>query len=91
MNNITSGNIDRLIREDKISAAMATSLMNDYGYAQNIVSNLVDMAEVLFGSRDIATRDAEDLIALDDEEIRDLAEQQAASPDMSDQPAELRQ
>ncbi len=88
MNNITSGNIDRLIREDKISAAMATSLMNDYGYAQNIASNLVDMAEVLFGSRDIATRDAEDLIALDEQEIRDLAEHKPVSPEMPNQPAE---
>lgn len=75
-NIVATGSIDKLIRDNAISAAMATSLMNDYGYAQGIVTNLIEMSEILFSSRDTETRDAEDLIALDDEEIRDLAKGQ---------------
>ena len=74
-NSIATGNLDRLIREGKITPAMATSLMNDYGYAQDIIWHLVEMVEIMFGAKDTATRDAESLIALDDEEIRELAKQ----------------
>ncbi|MBZ0217876.1 MAG: Na/Pi symporter [Fimbriimonadaceae bacterium] len=66
-------NIDRMIREEKITPLMATSLLNDYGYARDAVWQLADMAEILFSHRDATIRRAEDLIGLEDEEIEELA------------------
>ena len=45
---ITNGTLDKLIRKGLITNTMATSLMNDSDYANNISRNLIDMAEVLF-------------------------------------------
>ena len=45
---ITNGTLDKLIRKGLITNKMATSLMNDSDYANNISKNLIDMAEVLF-------------------------------------------
>jgi phosphate:Na+ symporter len=45
---ITNGTLDKLIRKGLITNTMATSLMNDSDYANNISKNLIRMAEVLF-------------------------------------------
>ncbi len=44
--------LHQLIREDKITVAMATSLMNDATFAYNVASNLVRMGIVLFAGEE---------------------------------------
>ena len=43
-----TGKIDALIREDKIKATMATSLINDSATVYSIQKKLVEMASMLF-------------------------------------------
>ena len=45
---IANGKLDELIRSNKITSKMATSLMNDSSYAYNIAQNLKEMAKVLY-------------------------------------------
>ncbi|HXK56261.1 MAG TPA: Na/Pi symporter, partial [Gammaproteobacteria bacterium] len=45
-----NGILEVLIRENRITAQMATSLMNDSAYAYDVAKNLVQMGEVLFAS-----------------------------------------
>jgi phosphate:Na+ symporter len=66
---LLDGTVDRLIRNNLITAEMATSLMNDSSYAHDIATKLVSMGEVLFSTGDINLRDAERNISLDDDEI----------------------
>ena len=60
-----NGMLESLIRDKKITAAMATSLMNDSAYAYDVAKNLVQLGEVLFAKGDLALRHAEQAIALD--------------------------
>lgn len=39
---VDNGTLDSLIREDRITPEMASSLINDSGYTQNISRNLID-------------------------------------------------
>ncbi len=71
---VTSGRLDDLIREEKITPVMATSLMNDHSYAHDAVWQLTDIARSLFGSKDIADMEAEELIGLDDDDVDELSE-----------------
>jgi phosphate:Na+ symporter len=45
---VDNGTLDELIRDKRISAENATSLMNDSSYTHNIATNLLDMAGALF-------------------------------------------
>lgn len=70
-----NGQMESLIRENKITAQMATSLMNDATYAYGIAKNLISMGEILFASGDLKMKEAQRSIALTDEEVaRVLAE-----------------
>jgi len=64
--------LDDLVRKDLISAQMATSLINDSGYAYHVTKNLVKMGEVLFSSGDSGIRSAERSLALDADEMEQL-------------------
>lgn len=64
--------MDQLIRQDLISAAMATSLMNDSSYAYNIAKKLVMMGETLLSTGGTAKREAERSLSLDDDEMDDV-------------------
>ncbi len=64
---LANGRLDNLIRENLITAEMATSLMNDSTYAYDISKNLIDMAEVIFVDTNLANN-----ILVDDEDIDDL-------------------
>ena len=66
-NVIADGTMDRLIREGRITSHMATSLMNDVGYARDVVWSLVDMAEAVLGTIDTDVTPPESLIGLDDD------------------------
>ena len=43
--------MDRLIREDRITPEMASSLINDSGYTQNICRNLINAGLVVLRDR----------------------------------------
>jgi len=45
---VGNGTLDRLIRDKRISAETATSLMNDNAYAYDVSRNLLAMAKVVF-------------------------------------------
>lgn len=70
----SNGVLDALIRENKITALMATSLMNDAAYAHDVNKNLMQMGEVLFASGDQAMKDVERIIALDDSDMDEIIE-----------------
>ena len=69
---IKSGWLDRLIREHRISAPMAISLMNDSAYCQDICRNLIHMGSILFVSADQSEQEAECSMALDESEIDEV-------------------
>jgi len=71
---VANGTLDRLIRDELITAQMASSLMNDSGYASTIHRRLVDAAEIIFG----VMRKFSDLsVELpEDESVMPLAERQ---------------
>ena len=61
---IANGTLDKLIREQKISSDMATSLMNDSSYAYEIQRNVLSAAEIIFAN--VFSKD-KDLLLSDDE------------------------
>lgn len=73
-NIIATGALDTLIREERITAAMATSLMNDLGYAHDAVWHLTDVAKALYGTRDSLSKEAEELISLTEDDLDEMRE-----------------
>lgn len=69
-----TGRLDRLIREHRISAPMAISLMNDSAYHQDICRNLIHMGGILFISSDESDEAAENSVALDEVEIKEVVD-----------------
>jgi phosphate:Na+ symporter len=72
-----NGMIDKLIREDLISAQMATSLMNDSSYAYDVACNLIEMGTILYGEHNPIFNEAERAVALDDDDIEELIKDEA--------------
>ena len=70
-----NGDLDRLIREGRITAPMATSLMNDSSYAYDVARNLITAGESLFGPRDLGMQQAARDMELDEDELNDLMRQ----------------
>ena len=68
-----NGILEMLIRESRITAPMATSLMNDSAYAYDVAKNLVQMGEVLFASHDPEQRDIDSELSLDEDEAEQVA------------------
>lgn len=61
-----------LIRDHKISTEMGISLINDSNYSYDVIRNLIAAASNLFHAEGKAQTDVEHRIALDDQEIRSL-------------------
>jgi phosphate:Na+ symporter len=72
--NATIRKLDKMIRRGQITGTMATSLMNDLFFSKSIIRDLTRAGHILFSDRNLESRKAEDIVALDDEDIRDLAE-----------------
>jgi len=72
-----NGMLETLIHENRISAEMATSLMNDTSYAYDITKNLLQMGEVLFATGDFDMKIAERSLALDDDEMQQILDSQS--------------
>ena len=77
----SNGMLEALIRENKITAEMATSLMNDSTYAHDVTKNLIQMGDVLFSSHDPAMKEAGRAIALDDDEVRGILDLEQTIPE----------
>jgi len=60
--------IDAHIRKHHITAEMATSLMNDNYYANNIAKNLLKIGKRLFKTRNSVMHEVEESLMLDDQE-----------------------
>jgi len=70
--------VDQLLIDQSVTPNMATSLLNDYGYAEDTAWNLVNVAHSLLASHDALVADAEQALTLDREEIETLASTEAA-------------
>ncbi|MEJ2322840.1 MAG: Na/Pi cotransporter family protein, partial [Gammaproteobacteria bacterium] len=66
---LMTGVIDEKIRKNLITAEMATSLMNDNGYAIDIADNLVEMARIMFLPTESIVREGAYDLALSDRDI----------------------
>lgn len=62
---VANGTLDRLIREKRISADTATSLMNDSAYAYDIATNLLAMARAVIVPAAPARHEGEPELRLD--------------------------
>ncbi len=72
-----NGMLEKLIREEKITPLMATSLMNDASYANDVTRDLLQMGEVLFATGDLSMKAAERMILLDEDDVEEMMEQEA--------------
>jgi len=70
----------RLINDGSISPATGTSLINDYGYACDILRNLVQAAATLFPDARQALHSAQRAVVLDATELRDVMLEQDGAP-----------
>lgn len=76
--------LSSLIRQKLITGPMSVSLMNDSGYASDVTRKLVMMGEVLFSNSDLKTKNIEQSLSLDDEELTEvIQEQQTAKGERS--------
>jgi len=66
-----TGKMDKLIRNNQITAEMATSLMNDSHYAYDAAINLIEIGRLLFSTGDINIRSAERALSLEEHEIEE--------------------
>ncbi len=73
-NSIDNGNLDKLIRKNEITPEMATSLMNDYAYAKDVIWYLAEMGEILLTEDSYAARSAEEILILDEDDVREISE-----------------
>ena len=70
--------VDGLLRDQLITPHMATSLLNDSAYAEDVSRKLVSSAQAMLASHDVLVAEAEEEIILDKEEIETLAGSDAA-------------
>lgn len=71
---LVSGSIDRLIRDNLITADMATSLINDTAYIRDVTDNLIETTRILFTPYDADLNELKDEISLLDDEIDAIIE-----------------
>lgn len=64
--------LDNLIRTNKITYTMATSLMNDTTYAYTIASELTKVAHTLFIHANAETKEEHEALILNETEVTDL-------------------
>ena len=72
--------LDKLIRDDVVTATLATSLMNDYTYAARVSQELLAAANALFASHDPGSRYAERSILLEVDEVSDALNEHPTEP-----------
>ena len=60
--------MNQLIREKHITGVMATSLMNDHSYTNNIANKLIEIGTILFKSQNTTLHEIEKSLMLDEKE-----------------------
>ncbi|MDD3342609.1 MAG: Na/Pi symporter [Sulfurospirillaceae bacterium] len=65
--------LDNLIRTNKITFAMATSLMNDTTYAYTIATELAEVAHTLFVHEDTTLKEGREALLLNEQEVDEMA------------------
>ncbi|MGB5687300.1 MAG: Na/Pi symporter, partial [Candidatus Electrothrix sp.] len=71
---LASGTLDHLIRDNLITADMATSLINDSAYLRDVTNDLIETARTLFAPYDPEVKKIEDDMALLKDEIEAIIE-----------------
>lgn len=71
--------LDNLIRTNKITYAMATSLMNDTTYAYTISSQLSQVAHALFVHQDSELKEGREALILNENDVNDITNEQRKS------------
>lgn len=71
--------LDNLIRTNKITYAMATSLMNDTTYAYTISSQLSEVAHALFVHQDSELKEGREALILNENDVNDITIEQRKS------------
>ena len=61
--------ITEVLQDNQITPAMATSLLNDFNYADETSNNLIDIAQALMASHADLIAEAAQEVILDEEEI----------------------
>lgn len=56
---LIDGSIDKLVRNDRISYEMATSLMNDSASTNQLINSLIDFGELVYAKKDRIIEDLE--------------------------------
>ncbi len=72
---MVNGRLDHLIRDNLITADMATSLINDGTYTRDVANNLITMARILFTPYEPGLKEIEDDIALHEDEIEAILDE----------------
>lgn len=72
---VANGQLDRLIRERRIDAETATSLMNDSAYAYDIAHNLLAMSRVILARFEPVMHEIEHQLHLDKQELKSVLDQ----------------
>jgi phosphate:Na+ symporter len=65
----TNKRIEDLIRDGRISAKVATSFLNDSGYAYGAMRELIEAARKYYVEKDSAVAEVEQILSLDEEEL----------------------
>ncbi len=73
----TNRRIESLIRDNSISARVATSFLNDSGYAYSAMRDLIEAARAYYIESDTAMAEVERILALDEEEVQQIASENA--------------
>ena len=68
----TNARVEKLIRSRKIDAFMATSFLNDSGYAYAAMRDLLEAARIYYDETTGAMAEIEEILALDDDEVRSI-------------------
>lgn len=72
---VANGQLDRLIRERRIDAETATSLMNDSAYAYDIARNMLAMSRVILARFEPVMHEIEHQLHLDKQELKSVLDQ----------------
>jgi phosphate:Na+ symporter len=68
---MTTQQVDLLIREGALTATAATSFINDSGYAYSAMRDLIEAVRRVLSEPDSAMAEIEELLTLDEDEIAD--------------------
>ncbi|MBY4891920.1 Na/Pi symporter [Rhodobacteraceae bacterium N5(2021)] len=76
----TAQRVDALIRKRELSAVAATSFMNDAAYAYGAMRELIEAARRYYVERDSSVAEVEQILSLDEEELKEAMTSTGATP-----------